>query len=249
MRCGSGSRSSISEDRAPGRQDPRRARRRGTPIGPYDVLIAGQALARGLTLVTRNTGEFAPRCRRSRSEDWEALMRRDNLGLPAVLRYGLVCLAAVLALLAACTVAQAACTGVMAGDDRLWRAATCRGHGRDHLSRACQFSDREPGRGADRHRLQRPDPRAGDARHRDDEQRPHDALHRQRRARRQIRVARLGPGRQARQPQPRIPRHAGAQRADQRPRFRRRRGTTAIRSSCSTRPGCASPISATCTTR
>jgi tRNA(fMet)-specific endonuclease VapC len=32
---------------------------RGTPIGPYDVLIAGQALARGLTLVTANTREFA----------------------------------------------------------------------------------------------------------------------------------------------------------------------------------------------
>ncbi|MFA7394618.1 MAG: type II toxin-antitoxin system VapC family toxin [Pigmentiphaga sp.] len=33
--------------------------RRGTPIGPYDVLIAGQAKARQLTLVTNNTGEFA----------------------------------------------------------------------------------------------------------------------------------------------------------------------------------------------
>ena len=33
--------------------------RRGTPIGPYDVLIAGQALARGLTLVTANTREFS----------------------------------------------------------------------------------------------------------------------------------------------------------------------------------------------
>jgi tRNA(fMet)-specific endonuclease VapC len=32
---------------------------RGTPIGPYDVLIAGQALARGLTLVTANTREFS----------------------------------------------------------------------------------------------------------------------------------------------------------------------------------------------
>jgi len=30
----------------------------GTPIGPYDVLIAGQALARGLTLITHNTREF-----------------------------------------------------------------------------------------------------------------------------------------------------------------------------------------------
>lgn len=33
--------------------------RRGTPIGPYDVLIAGQARARNLTLITSNTGEFA----------------------------------------------------------------------------------------------------------------------------------------------------------------------------------------------
>lgn len=32
---------------------------RGTPIGPYDILIAGQARARDLTLVTNNTGEFA----------------------------------------------------------------------------------------------------------------------------------------------------------------------------------------------
>lgn len=32
---------------------------RGTPIGPFDVLIAGQAKARGLTLVTHNGGEFA----------------------------------------------------------------------------------------------------------------------------------------------------------------------------------------------
>lgn len=30
----------------------------GTPIGPYDILIAGQALNRGLTLVTRNVREF-----------------------------------------------------------------------------------------------------------------------------------------------------------------------------------------------
>ena len=31
---------------------------KGTPIGPYDVLIAGQAKARGVVLVTNNTGEF-----------------------------------------------------------------------------------------------------------------------------------------------------------------------------------------------
>ena len=33
--------------------------RAGLPIGPYDVLIAGQAHARGLTLVTNNRREFA----------------------------------------------------------------------------------------------------------------------------------------------------------------------------------------------
>ena len=43
---------------------------RGTPIGPYDVLIAGQALARQLTLVTHNRKEFA-RVPGLRSVDWE----------------------------------------------------------------------------------------------------------------------------------------------------------------------------------
>jgi len=33
-------------------------KRLGRPIGPYDLLIAGQAMARGLVLVTRNVGEF-----------------------------------------------------------------------------------------------------------------------------------------------------------------------------------------------
>jgi tRNA(fMet)-specific endonuclease VapC len=42
----------------------------GTPIGPYDILIAGQALARDLTLVTRNTREFS-RVSGLRTEDWE----------------------------------------------------------------------------------------------------------------------------------------------------------------------------------
>ena len=45
-------------------------RRRGMPIGPYDMLIAGQALARDLTLVTRNAREFA-RVEGLRVEDWE----------------------------------------------------------------------------------------------------------------------------------------------------------------------------------
>jgi len=39
------------------------------PIGPYDPLIAGQAIARGLTLVTANVGEFA-RVDGLQWEDW-----------------------------------------------------------------------------------------------------------------------------------------------------------------------------------
>jgi len=31
----------------------------GTPVGAYDVLIAGQALARQLTLITANVSEFS----------------------------------------------------------------------------------------------------------------------------------------------------------------------------------------------
>ncbi|MGX7705264.1 PIN domain-containing protein [Methylobacterium sp. Gmos1] len=42
----------------------------GTPIGPYDVLIAGQASQRGLVLVTRNLREFR-RVPRLTVEDWE----------------------------------------------------------------------------------------------------------------------------------------------------------------------------------
>lgn len=42
----------------------------GTPIGPLDVLIAGTALARGLTLVTHNMGEFQ-RVEGLRVSDWE----------------------------------------------------------------------------------------------------------------------------------------------------------------------------------
>ena len=41
----------------------------GRPIGPYDLLIAGQALARGLTLVTANTREFR-RVNGLDCEDW-----------------------------------------------------------------------------------------------------------------------------------------------------------------------------------
>lgn len=42
----------------------------GTPIGPYDVLIAGQAKARDVILVTHNTAEFG-RVPGLRIEDWE----------------------------------------------------------------------------------------------------------------------------------------------------------------------------------
>ena len=31
----------------------------GTPIGPYDIQIAAQGLARGYTVVTHNIGEFS----------------------------------------------------------------------------------------------------------------------------------------------------------------------------------------------
>lgn len=41
----------------------------GRPIGPYDILIAGQAKARRLTLVTNNVGEFE-RVEGLPVEDW-----------------------------------------------------------------------------------------------------------------------------------------------------------------------------------
>lgn len=44
----------------------------GTPIGAYDVLIAGQAVARDLILITRNVREFE-RVQQLRFEDWESL--------------------------------------------------------------------------------------------------------------------------------------------------------------------------------
>jgi len=43
---------------------------KGTPIGPYDGLIAGQAIARNLILVTHNTVEFG-RVPGLRVEDWQ----------------------------------------------------------------------------------------------------------------------------------------------------------------------------------
>ncbi len=44
-------------------------RKSGLPIGSYDSLIAGQALARSLTLVTNNTREFE-RVDGLKIEDW-----------------------------------------------------------------------------------------------------------------------------------------------------------------------------------
>jgi tRNA(fMet)-specific endonuclease VapC len=43
--------------------------RAGTPIGPYDILIAAQARRRGATLVTANCREF-PRVPRLKTDDW-----------------------------------------------------------------------------------------------------------------------------------------------------------------------------------
>ncbi len=48
--------------------------RRGMPIGPYDILIAGQAKARDLPLITNNTAEFS-RVSGLRIEDWTASPR------------------------------------------------------------------------------------------------------------------------------------------------------------------------------
>lgn len=45
-------------------------RRSGLSIGHYDILIAGQALSRGLTMVTHNVREFG-RVPGLKLEDWE----------------------------------------------------------------------------------------------------------------------------------------------------------------------------------
>lgn len=44
-------------------------KRKGTPIGVYDILIAGQAIARERILLTNNTREFS-RVKGLRFEDW-----------------------------------------------------------------------------------------------------------------------------------------------------------------------------------
>ncbi len=45
--------------------------KRGTPIGPFDLMIAGTALRRGLVMVTSNSNEFA-RVSGLNLEDWRA---------------------------------------------------------------------------------------------------------------------------------------------------------------------------------
>jgi tRNA(fMet)-specific endonuclease VapC len=45
--------------------------RRGSPIGPYDLMIAGHARSEGLVVVTHNTREFE-RVDGLRVEDWAA---------------------------------------------------------------------------------------------------------------------------------------------------------------------------------
>ena len=45
--------------------------RPGTPIGPYDTMIAGHARSRGLSLVTNNMSEFE-RVSGLRLENWAA---------------------------------------------------------------------------------------------------------------------------------------------------------------------------------
>ena len=44
--------------------------KKGTPIGPYDILIGATALSKNYTLVTHNTKEFS-RIKNLKIEDWE----------------------------------------------------------------------------------------------------------------------------------------------------------------------------------
>ncbi len=126
--------------------------------------------------------------------------------------------------------------------------ARCRS-GAPDLCGARHLPDRKPTARAHRHRLQRLRAAADAARHRHHEPRALDALHRQSGPRHQIRAARVdarwiaGTARRA------IQGCACAQRADQYPRLRAaERNATAIRSSCSRWPICASRISGICIT-
>lgn len=51
--------------------------RQAVPIGAYDALIAGQAVRRGLTLVTANTREFA-RVEGLMWEDWSGVSTAEH---------------------------------------------------------------------------------------------------------------------------------------------------------------------------
>jgi tRNA(fMet)-specific endonuclease VapC len=55
----------------------------GTPVGPYDAMIAGHARSQGLILVTNNTREFS-RVPGLRLEDWATarLASRHDPGAP-----------------------------------------------------------------------------------------------------------------------------------------------------------------------
>ena len=46
-------------------------KKKGTPIGAYDLLIAGQAVARSMTLITHNVKEFR-RVTDLKYEDWQS---------------------------------------------------------------------------------------------------------------------------------------------------------------------------------
>ena len=61
----------LNYDRAAARAGRLRAElaRAGTPIGPYDAMIAGHARSRGFVLVTNNTREFS-RVSGLRLDDW-----------------------------------------------------------------------------------------------------------------------------------------------------------------------------------
>ena len=96
--------------------------------------------------------------------------------------------------------------------------------GPDHLCGSFDLPDREPAARPHRHRLQRLCPAAGPARHRDDEPRALDPLHRPARSRDQARAARMGtePG-PAGAPRHDLSGRARAQRAHQHPQLGRRR--------------------------
>ena len=51
--------------------------RKGTPIGPNDLLIAATALANNVTLVTNNTREFR-RVEGLELEDWETMLKNRS---------------------------------------------------------------------------------------------------------------------------------------------------------------------------